>query len=52
LDKTVSAYMREIVRKGGKVGGKKSLETLTPEQRTARAKLAAAASAKVRAMKK
>jgi len=34
--------------KGGKIGGKRSLETMTPEQRTARAKKAAAASAKVR----
>lgn len=34
--------------KGGKIGGKRSLETMTPEERTARAKKAAAASAKVR----
>jgi len=34
--------------KGGKIGGKRSLETMTPEARTARAKKAAAASAKVR----
>jgi hypothetical protein len=37
--------------KGGKIGGKRSLETMTPEERTARAKKAAAASAKVRAKK-
>ena len=52
MDKqTISAVMREMGRKGGKVGGKRSLETMTPEQRTARAKKAAAASAKVRAGK-
>jgi hypothetical protein len=37
--------------KGGKIGGKRSLETMTPAERTARAKKAAAASAKVRAKK-
>jgi hypothetical protein len=57
MDKqTISAVMREMGRKGGKiggpVGGKRSLETMTPEERTARAKKAAAASAKVRAAKK
>ena len=40
--------MREIERKGGKIGGKRSLETMTPEQRTARAKKASAAAAKKR----
>jgi hypothetical protein len=54
--KTISAVMREMGRKGGqiggKIGGKRSLETMTPEERTARAKKAAAASAKVRAKKK
>jgi len=38
-------------RKGGKIGGKRSLETMTPAERTARAKKAAAASAKVRTAK-
>lgn len=53
MDKqTISSVMREMGRKGGKVGGKRSLETMTPEQRTARAKKAAAASAKVRTRKK
>lgn len=37
--------------KGGKIGGKRSLETMTPAERTARAKKAAAASARVRAKK-
>ena len=53
MDKqTISAVMREMGRKGGKIGGKGSLKTMTPAQRTARAKKAAAASAKVRASKK
>jgi hypothetical protein len=42
-----SKYLRQLGRKGGK----RSLETMTPEQRTARAKKAAAASAKVRSKK-
>lgn len=54
--KTISAVMREMGRKGGKAaagkGGKRSLETMTPEERTVRAKKAAAASAKVRAKTK
>jgi hypothetical protein len=41
--KTIAAVMREMGRKGGKIGGKRSLETMTPEQRTARAKKAVAA---------
>jgi hypothetical protein len=53
MDKqTISAVMREMGRKGGKIGGKRSLETMTPAERTARAKKAAAASAKVRSAKK
>jgi len=35
--------MREIGGKGGKIGGKRSLETMTPEERSARAKKASAA---------
>jgi hypothetical protein len=41
--------MREIGRKGGKIGGKRSLETMTPEQRSARAKKASEAAAQKRA---
>ena len=57
MDKdTISAVMREMGRKGGKIGGKaggkRSLETMTPEERTARAKKAAAASAKARRKKR
>jgi hypothetical protein len=47
----VSKVMSEMGRKGGKIGGKRSLETMTPDERTARAKKAAAASAKARAKK-
>ena len=46
--KLISEVMREIGRKGGKIGGKRSLETMTPEQRSARAKKAAIAAAKKR----
>ncbi len=47
----VHKVMSEMGRKGGKIGGKRSLETMTPEERTARAKKAAAKSAAVRAKK-
>jgi len=40
--------MSHLGRKGGKIGGKRSLETMTPEERTARAKKAATAAAKKR----
>ena len=43
-----SEIMREIGRKGGKIGGKRSLETMTAEERSARAKKAATAAAKKR----
>ena len=48
----VAEYFRQLGKKygskAGKIGGKRSLETMTPAERTARAKKAAAASAKVR----
>jgi hypothetical protein len=44
--KLVSAVMREMGRKGGKIGGKRSLETMTAEERSARAKKASMAAAK------
>lgn len=37
----ISRVMSEMGRKGGKIGGKKSLETMTPGQRKKRAKKAA-----------
>jgi hypothetical protein len=47
-----SEIMREIGSKGGKIGGKRSLETMTPEQRSARAKKASLAAAKKRTEKR
>jgi hypothetical protein len=51
----VSEYFRRLGKTygsaAGKIGGKRSLETMTPAERTVRAKKAAAASAKVRAKK-
>jgi hypothetical protein len=46
--KLISQVMTELGRKGGKIGGKRSLETMTPEERSARAKKAATAAAKKR----
>jgi uncharacterized protein YdaU (DUF1376 family) len=51
LPKDVLEFFKKTGAAGGKIGGKRSLETMTPEERTARAKAAAAASAKVRAKK-
>ncbi len=44
----LSEIMRELGSKGGKIGGKRSLETMTPEERSARAKKASMAAAKKR----
>lgn len=55
LPKKVLEFFRKTGRKGGKIGGKRSLETMTQAERTARAKKAAAKSAavrKARAMKR
>jgi len=38
---TISAYMAQIGAKGGKIGGKRRLKTMTPEQRKNIAKKAA-----------
>jgi DNA invertase Pin-like site-specific DNA recombinase len=43
LDEKALAFFRRTGRKGGRIGGKRSLETMTPEERTARAKIAGAA---------
>ena len=55
-EKTKRAVMQEMGRRGGiaggRKGGKKSLENMTPEARVARAKKAAAASVKARAKKR
>jgi len=44
----ISLVMSEMGRKGGKIGGKRSLETMTAEERSARAKKASMAAAKKR----
>ncbi len=51
LPPAVLEFFQRTGRKGGKIGGKRSLETMTPEERTARAKKAAAKSAAVRSKK-
>jgi hypothetical protein len=48
----ISQVMSEMGRKGGKIGGKRSLETMTPEERSARAKKASLAAAKKRTAKR
>ena len=47
-NKLVALVMSELGKKGGKIGGKRSLETMTPEERSARAKKASLAAAKKR----
>jgi hypothetical protein len=44
----ISEVMSQMGRKGGKIGGKRSLETMSPEERSARAKKASLAAAKKR----
>ena len=44
----VLEYLRTMGKKYGSLGGKRSLETMTPEERSARAKIAATAAAKKR----
>jgi len=51
LSANALAYFRKEGAKGGKLGGKRSLETMTPEARIARAKKAGLAAAKARAKK-
>jgi hypothetical protein len=46
--KLIHEVMSELGRKGGKIGGKRSLETMTPAERTARATKASLAAAKKR----
>jgi hypothetical protein len=44
----ISQVMSEMGRKGGKIGGKRSLETMTAAERSARAKKASTAAARKR----
>ena len=46
--KLVRQVMSELGRKGGKIGGKAAAESMTAEQRSARAKKASTAAAKKR----
>jgi hypothetical protein len=48
----VRAAMTEISRKFGKLGGKTAAKNMTPEERSARAKKASEAAAKVRTAKR
>jgi hypothetical protein len=52
LPPDVLEYFRNEGSKGGKIGGKRSLETMTPEERTERAKKASAAAVAARRAKK
>jgi len=47
----VREFLSKIGAKGGKIGGKAAAENMTKAERTARAKKAAAASARVRTKK-
>ena len=51
LPPDILRFFQEAGRKGGKIGGKRRLETMTPAERTARAQKAAAKSAEVRRTK-
>lgn len=48
---TISEVMRELGRRGGKVGGKRRLQTMTKEERSAIARKAGLESAAARAKK-
>jgi hypothetical protein len=48
LPPAVLEFLREQGAKGGRIGGRRSLETMTPAQRVARAKKASAAAAAAR----
>ncbi len=48
----IAQVMREMGSKGGKIGGKRSLETMTPEERSERAKKASLVAAKKRTEKR
>jgi hypothetical protein len=43
LSSTLSAYMSAIGRKGGEIGGKRRMKTMTPKQRRKIAQIAAKA---------
>ena len=51
LPSDILEFFRKQGAKGGKIGGKRSLETMTPEERTARAKKASDAAVVARKAK-
>jgi len=51
LPADVLQFFREQGAKGGRIGGKRSLQTMTAEQRVARARKASRAAAKARQAK-
>ena len=51
LPAEVLRFFKEQGAKGGRIGGRRSLETMTPAQRVARAKKASQAAAKARKAK-
>ena len=51
LPPEVLEFFRKQGAKGGKIGGKRSLETMTPEERSARAKKASDAAVAARKAK-
>ena len=51
LPSDVLKFFKEQGAKGGRIGGKRSLETMTAEQRAARAKKASKAAAEARKAK-
>jgi hypothetical protein len=51
LPKAVQDYFREQGARGGRIGGRRSLETMTAQERHARAKKASAAATKARKAK-
>ena len=51
LPPDVLKFFKEQGAKGGRIGGKRSLETMTAEQRAARARKASLAAAEVRRAK-
>jgi hypothetical protein len=52
LPPDVLAFFKQQGARGGKIGGRRSLETMTPAQRVARAKKASAAAARKRSAAK
>ena len=52
LPPDVLKFFKEQGARGGRIGGRRSLETMTPAERVARAKKASAAAARKRSAKK